>query len=272
MTRLWSISWSILFFLFTAGCLAAFLLAANNVEPLKGAWLPENFSENGIAIDRLFYLAHWICAVFFVGIGCMLALFVWKFSAPNREKASFFRGNTTLEIVWTLIPAAILIWLAVFQMQAWSAQRVDRPTLQVGGQTLPKPPLVRVIAKQFGWEFQYAGADNRFDSVDDVTLENLMVVPDDETIVMQLESRDVIHSFFVPKLRLKNDVVPGMKQIAWFTPTASADLTIVCAELCGWGHYKMNASLRIVPRNEFDDWILEQQLRIAPSEITRQGG
>lgn len=194
----------------------------------------------------------------------------------GRETASFIRGNTKLEIIWTLIPAAILVWLALFQMQTWSDQRVDRPTIQVGDQILPKPPMVRVVAKQYGWEFQYAGADNRFDSVDDVSVENLMVIPNNEPIVMQLESRDVIHSFFVPKLRFKHDVVPGMKQIAWFTPTTSEDstieLTIVCAELCGWGHYKMNAQLRIVPRSEFDAWIKDQQLRVAPPEIARQGG
>lgn len=254
--------WSILFFLVPLGVLAAFAMAALGVQPLGGAWLPENYSESGVAIDRLWYLVHAICAFFLVLPGLLIAWVLWKYSGANVDSAKSFRSHVGLELVWTVIPAAILAGLAFYQLKTWSAQRVDRPTIKVGEQELLKPEDVRVIARQFGWTFVYPGEDQKFDTLDDVQIENLMVVPKDETIVMKLESKDVIHSFFVPSLRLKHDVVPGMIQFAWFKPTRTGTLDVVCAELCGWGHYKMNASLRIVDRNEFDLWMAEQEDRI----------
>ena len=139
--------------------------------------------------------------------------------------------------------------------------------ISVGNSEIEKPATVHVFAKQFGWEFQYPGKDNRFGTLDDFVVENILVVPEDETTVLRLESRDVIHSFFVPKLRLKHDVVPGMIQMAWFEPTGVANVNILCAELCGWGHYKMNAELRIVNRNDYQTWIDEQIQRVAAPEL-----
>ena len=134
---------------------------------------------------------------------------------------------------------------------------MNRPTIEVGGEEIPKPPLLMVKAKQFGWEFHYAGADGKVETQDDLYIENMMVAPAGEDVVIQLESRDVIHSFFVPELRLKQDVVPGMTQFSWFNSRKTGEVEILCTELCGWGHYKMKANLRIVTRSEFDAWIEE---------------
>ena len=95
-------------------------------------------------------------------------------------------------------------------------------------------------------------------------IENLMVVPEKTDIVLQLESRDVIHSFFVADLRLKQDIVPGMLQFAWFNASRTGDLEILCTELCGWGHYKMNAKLRIVSQPEYEQWLAELQSEYYP--------
>ena len=263
--------WSILFFLVPILGTLAFVLAAFGIGPLAGAWLPENYSENGQAIDHLWYLVHYICAFFFMLTGLLIGCVLWKFSGKQVESARYFHSSTSLELVWTIIPAAILIAMAFYQLKTWSAQRVDRPTIQVGGQTVVRPPLVHVTARQFGWTFKYPGADGQFDTVDDISVENLMVVPSDQPIVMQLESRDVIHSFFVPKLRLKHDIIPGMTQHAWFTPIKTGTLSIICAELCGWGHYKMNAELRIVSAAEFARWIGEQQGQIEAPALAATG-
>jgi cytochrome c oxidase subunit 2 len=168
-----------------------------------------------------------------------------------------------LELVWTLIPAVVLVMLALYQMNVWRSQRVARPETDVAGVgRIPAPPLVRVVARQFGWEFHYAGRDQRSGTGDDFSVENLIVLPDDQPIVLSLESRDVIHSFFVPQLRLKHDVVPGMTHYAWFTPTRTGTMSVVCAELCGWGHTRMTGELRIVSRREFEDWQRIEQDRI----------
>ena len=98
-------------------------------------------------------------------------------------------------------------------------------------------------------------------------IENLLVVPVGEDIVLQLESRDVIHSFFVAELRLKQDIVPGKTQFAWFNPIRPCEVDILCTELCGWGHYKMKARLKVVPRNEFDTWLKELKQEYQPQEL-----
>ena len=259
--------WSILFLLVPVGGIAAFIWAANGWSPFIGAWLPDNYSESGTAIDALYRLIHWICAVFFVAIGISISWFLWHFGNVDRGKASYFCSSVKLEILWSVLPAVILISLAIYQLQAWSAQRLDRPVIESNGDVVFKPPNVLVTGKQFGWEFKYTGRDDKFETPDDVTVENMMVVPDDEVIVMQLQSRDVIHSFFVPKLRLKHDLVPGMSHVAWFKPTSTATMNILCAELCGWGHYKMNAILKIVSRQEYDEWIKAQQKKNDPPEL-----
>ncbi len=259
--------WSLLFLVMTVGVMVAFFQAANGWAPLVGAWLPENYSQAGKAIDGLFLLIHGISAVLFVGIGLAISFIVWSFGDARRAQARYFHSSLGLELLWSIVPGVILVGLAIWQWQAWSAARLDRPQIQVGNASVFQSPLVHVTARQFGWEFLYAGRDGQFETADDVKVENLMVVPVDEEIVMQLSSRDVIHSFFVPKLRFKHDLVPGMTQVAWFRPTATATMNILCAELCGWGHYKMNAVLKVVPRAEFDAWMVTQQKKNDPPEL-----
>ncbi len=262
--------WSILFFLVPIAGTAAFLMAIANVPPLGGMWLPKNYSESGKTIDDLFNMIHVIVAVIFVGTGLAISWILWKYSNRNAgEKAVYIHANAKLELLWSVIPCLILLFIAFYQMNAWANIKIQRPMIDANGQTTPKPPMVLVKAKQFGWEFHYAGPDNRIQTQDDFYVENLLVIPDDEVIVLQLESQDVIHSFFVPRLRLKQDVVPGMIQFAWFTPTAQAEMEIACAELCGWGHYKMKGLLRIVSRQEYQQFLADQERENQPPEFTQ---
>ena len=90
---------------------------------------------------------------------------------------------------------------------------------------------------------------------DDIHTVNELHLPEGEEVVLQIKSMDVLHSFFLPNVRVKQDVVPGMKQFVWFRPLTSGDYDIVCAELCGWGHYKMKGRMTIEPRDQFDLWL-----------------
>ena len=259
--------WSIVFLLVPVLGIAAFGFAAMGWWPLAGAWLPENYSESGALIDSLYRIIHGVTAFFFIGFGVTIAWLLWKYSDPSQTQAQYFKDNLKLELLWSIIPAGLLVFLAFYQLQTWNQLRVERPVVADSDPQVPQPPLVRVIGRQFGWEFHYAGRDNKHGTRDDYKIENLLVVPDDETIVLQLESRDVIHSFFVPKLRMKNDVVPGTIGYTWFKPLAQAEMNILCAELCGWGHYKMIARLRIVSRAEFTRWDQQQQNRLDPPSL-----
>ncbi len=222
---------------------------------MKSTWLPENISTSGKIIDDLFNLIHIICAVIFIGTTTILAVALWKYRQRPSNAAAPFHSNVMLEVVWSIIPAGILIFLSLYQYESWADNKMRRPTELIAGQEQPKPPTALVIAKQFGWEVYYPGADGQLGTLDDIYVENELYVPDGEDVVIQLESRDVIHSFFVPALRVKQDIVPGMTHYCWFhTINADPDKTyeIACTELCGWGHYKMKGWLRVVPRSEFD--------------------
>ncbi|MBI5364423.1 MAG: cytochrome c oxidase subunit II [Planctomycetes bacterium] len=208
-----------------------------------GWWFPENVSVFGARIDALFDLNLWITGGVFVLVFALLAWTVARGALPGRARP--VHGDLRLELVWTLVPAAIFVGLAVAQLDEWRELKYAgaRPHVAV---------TARVVASQFDWHFVYPGPDRRFDTLDDLETTYELVVPAGEPVVLQLVSRDVIHSFFVPGLRLKQDVVPGMRPEVWFEVRGPADLELVCAELCGWGHYKMAGRVRVVPRAAFD--------------------
>jgi cytochrome c oxidase subunit 2 len=237
---------------------AAYAMAAFGIPPLDNCWLPENYSIAGRTIDHLWNVTHWIAAVVFVLTGLVLGGAIWRYGRLQNNRAAFFHQHIGLEIVLSLIAAAILVFLAFYQMRSWAENKMLRPMINVDGREIPRPPLVKVVAKRFGWEFFHAGPDGKLDTRDDIYVENRLIAPHSEDIVLQLESLDVIHSLFVPGLRLKQDIVPGLVQTVWFHATQSVELEIVCAELCGWGHYTMQGRLQLVSRAEYDAWILEQ--------------
>ena len=249
-------------------------MAINGVWPFAACQMPPSLSTAGETIDNLFNGIHVLAVVILLGTGGAIGYVLWRFDhrrTPDR-KAKYFSHNTALELVWTLIPGIILLFLALYQMEAWSENKMVRPTTMVSGIETQTPPMVLVKAKQFGWEFHYAGADGVVETADDLYVEGLLVVPRGQDVVLQLESRDVIHSFFVPELRLKQDVVPGMRQFAWFNANQTAEVDILCTELCGWGHYKMKARLRIVEPAEFESYIedLEATYKTPLASATKQ--
>lgn len=154
--------------------------------------------------------------------------------------------------------AAILIILSLYQYQSWEENRLQRPLTEVAGVPVETPPLAKIYAKRFGWEMHYAGPDGKLETADDIYMENLLVVPSHTDVVLQLESYDVIHSFFVPKLRLKHDIIPSRTQFTWFHATQEGEADIYCAELCGWGHSLMRGELIIKSPEEFETWMTEQ--------------
>ena len=258
--------WSVLFLLVPVLGIASILMAMYGVAPLESAWLPKSLSQAGDTIDQLFNGIHLLAAFILAGTVFTIGWALWRFSdrGDSDAKALYITHNTKLEITWTLIPALILVFLAFFQMKSWAENKMERPTVTVNGVSSFKPPMVMVKAKRFGWEFYYAGDDGVVETEDDIFVENLLVLPAGEEIVLQMESRDVIHSFYVPELRLKQDIVPGMTQFVWFNAREEKEVEIMCTELCGWGHYMMKADLNFVSRAQFDAWIAEQKSAYSP--------
>ena len=266
--------WSILFFLVPILGVITMVMATFGIAPLQPAQLPKSLTQSGDTIDQWFKGIHVLAAFILLGIGLTIAWALWKFDhrRAGNSKAQYFTHNSKLEIVWTIIPAFILVGLAYAQLKTWTENKMARPTITKNGETILAPPLVMVKAKRFGWEFFYAGKDGIVETQDDVYIENLLVLPYGEDIVLQLESRDVIHSVYVPELRLRQDIVPGMTQFAWFNAREPGEMEVMCTELCGWGHYMMKSDLRFVDRAAFDYWLAGQTARYSPEFEDRPPG
>lgn len=259
--------WSLLFLMVPIMGVGVFAWAMADLPPMKGHWLPLNINEQGKVIDNLFMFILYLTGAIFIVTGVILFWFLWKYDASqNAEPVKYMHGSHTLEVVWSIIPAATLLFIAIYQMNAWADAKMRRPTLpgadgKVGtADDVLMPPLAEVTGRQFEWRIRYAGKDGIVGTPDDVLIVNDLHVPANEEVVLRIKSQDVLHSFFLPNLRLKQDVVPGMKQHVWFKANSTGVFDIVCAELCGWGHYKMRGRLTVESRDDFNRW-LDLQLR-----------
>lgn len=247
--------WSFLFLLVPLGATGSVVLAALDLPPCTGLWVPRNQNLSETRIDTLMVTLHLAAAVVMMGTGLVLAGVIWRGTGGAAEKARYFSHHRGLEAVWTAVPAAILVWLAIAQYAAWRDSRLSRPVVLQGGEVREIPPTVLAVARRFGWDFHHAGADGRTGTSDDLVVENELRVPGDRDVVVELRSRDVIHSFCVPALRIKQDVVPGLRPLVWFRMAAGDQSEILCTELCGWGHYLMQARLKAVSGAEYDAWM-----------------
>jgi cytochrome c oxidase subunit 2 len=271
--------WSLLFLMVPIVGVGIFAWAMADLPPMKGHWLPENINEHGKVIDNLFMFILYLTGVIFVITGVVLFWFLWKYDATkNAEPVKYTHGSHTLEVVWSILPAATLLFIAIYQMDAWADAKMRRPRLpgpdgkMETADDVLMPPLAEVTGRQFEWRIRYAGKDGILGNEDDVSIANDLHVPVNEEVVLKIKSQDVLHSFFLPNLRLKQDVVPGMKQHVWFKANRSGVFDIVCAELCGWGHYKMRGRLTVESRDEFNRWLDLQSREQNRAEFTPTTG
>jgi cytochrome c oxidase subunit 2 len=217
-------------------------------------WLPENVSTFGGQIDRLFYAIYYLTGVtfFLVQITLLVFLFVYR-DRPGR-RATYTHGNTTLEIIWTAVPAVILAVLALVSRSTWAEIKETQP---------PSDFQIRVSGKQFNWEIMYPGPDGKLDTDDDVKMDNDFHVPVNKVVRIQLHSQDVIHSFFVPQFRLKQDAVPGHSIPVWFKATKPGKYEVPCAELCGFGHSGMRGFVYVDTPEAYETWAREKGVGLA---------
>lgn len=213
-------------------------------------WLPEGVSSVAPAIDRLFYIILWITGAVFVAVEGTLLVFLVRYRQRPGRRAAYTHGNAFVETIWTVIPAAILVWLAFYNQRVWS---------QVRGTPPPHDLEIEVTAEQFAWNIRYAGADGALNTADDITTINQLHLPVQQTVLIHLKSKDVIHSFFVPQFRFKQDTVPGLTGRVWLEAVKEGQYEIACAELCGLGHYRMRGYLTIEPSEAFTAWLAAQQ-------------
>lgn len=208
-------------------------------------WLPDNVSTFGQFIDRTFYIILAITSTVFFLVETTLLVFLFKYRSRPGRKATFIHGHHTLEIIWTIIPACILVWLALYQRTSWKEIKQHFPAEKDAF-------VVEASGQQFEWHFKYAGLDQQFGTKDDIEAINQLHVPVNKAVLLKLRSKDVIHSFFLPEFRLKQDAVPGLVIPVWFKATKTGVFDIACAELCGLGHYRMRGALNVDTQERLD--------------------
>jgi cytochrome c oxidase subunit 2 len=218
-------------------------------------WLPDAASEQAGIIDTVYWVVTIICVVVFAVVAGVSAYAVYKFRAPpgDMDDGSPIHGHTGLEIVWTLIPTILVTGIAVYSGVAL-AQAEDLP---------PNHRVVQVNSEQFKWSFTYP--DIEVEGGKPLTTGEL-VLPVDQTVRFEITSKDVIHSFWVPQWRMKQDAVQGITTETTVKPTQLGTFPVVCTELCGLGHALMRSQAVVLTPADFEAWVREQK------RLAREGG
>lgn len=239
------------------------------------SWLlPEDAGTYGYKIDALYGALLYSTGIAFLIVVAALAYFCVRYRARKGTKALYTHGDSwkSMAVTGTL---ALMVFLGIdmntVRLSNAAAKDIQHP---------PENSMrVHVQAQQFSWMFHYPGADGKFgrtdpqfitdtnlfgvdpndpDGKDDIMNEGVLCVPDNKPVVLEMRSRDVIHSFFLPNFRVKQDVVPGMKTQLWFQSTRTGTFEIACAELCGMLHSQMSGILSVRTQAEFEKWLKEK--------------
>ena len=235
--------------------------------------LPIQASEHAPEIDQMIVLIHYLMAVLFVGWGTFYVYTLIRFRASANPKANYTgvtsHTSSYLEIGVAVIEAVLLIGFAV---PAWAHRVNDIPPEE-------EATVVNVIGKQFEWISHYPGADGRFGrrdislitptnnigldrsdpaGADDIVSINQLNLPLNKPVIVYLSSQDVIHSFGIAEMRVKQDAVPGLQIPVWWVPNVLGQFEVNCSQLCGLGHYRMRGFVTIMEQDEYDAWLAEE--------------
>ena len=259
------------------------------IDILHKLGLPINMSVQGAAIDEINAIVHWLMLVLFVGWGIFFIVSLVKFRASKNAKADYVGVKSHLSSLLEAVVAVIeIVILFGFGFPIWAARVTDVPSTY-------ESVHLRVVAQQFAWNFLYPGPDGKFgktradlvdeqenpvgldrssdNASDDFYTVNQLHVPVNKKIRIDLSSLDVIHSFTLPELRVKQDAIPGMVIPVHFTATMTSDeflkttigtkregksLEVTCAQLCGLGHYRMRGFFTVHDDEGYQAWLDEQ--------------
>ena len=259
------------------------------IDILHKLGLPINMSVQGAAIDEINAIVHWLMLILFVGWGLFFIVSLVKFRASKNAKADYTGVKSHLSSLLEAVVAVIeIVILFGFGFPIWAARVTDVPSTY-------ESVHLRVVAQQFAWNFHYPGPDGKFgktradlvdeqenpvgldrssdNASDDFYTVNQLHVPVNKKIRIDLTSLDVIHSFSLPELRVKQDIIPGMVIPVHFTATMTSDeflkttigskregksLEVSCAQLCGLGHYRMRGFFTVHDDDGYQAWLDEQ--------------
>jgi len=236
--------------------------------------MPIQASTHAAEIDQMTVLVHWLMLVMFVGWGLFFIFVLFRFRKGAHPVASYTGAKGKIskgtEVAVALIEVVLLIFYAI---PAWAKRVKAFPSES-------EAVVVRVVAEQFAWNIHYPGPDGRFGRTainlisadnplgldradaaakDDITTINQLNLPIDRPVLVHLSSKDVIHSFGLIEMRVKQDAVPGMSMPVWFIPSRLGEYEISCSQLCGLGHFRMRGFITVQNQADYDKWFADQQ-------------
>ncbi|MFC4767056.1 cytochrome c oxidase subunit II [Effusibacillus consociatus] len=203
-------------------------------------WLPESVTNMAQQVDSLFVLIFGIALVVFILVEFLLILFMVKYKRSKKNQEGLaVHGNTKLEIIWTLVPAVILVGLGIYSTQM---------TYDIQKASAADAYVIEVVGRKWSWEFKYPNGASTI---------NEFMIPEGKNVVLKVTSADVIHSFWLPAARIKQDAVPGRETLIPLEKMTAGTYPVICAEYCGTAHTKMLATLTIGTEQQFDKFLVD---------------
>jgi cytochrome c oxidase subunit 2 len=239
--------------------------------------LPVAASTHAGEIDNMISLVHWLMLVLFVGWGIYFVYVLFRFRKGANPRASYAGAHGSLskgiEVGIVVLEAVLLVFYAI---PAWAKRVAQFPTES-------QAVVVRVVGEQFAWNVHYPGRDGKFGRTDinrisadnplgldrsdpaakdDITTINQLNLPIDRPVLVHLSTKDVIHSFGLYEMRVKQDAIPGMSIPVWFIPNRAGEYEITCSQLCGLGHFRMRGYVTIQTAADYDKWMADQEKQL----------
>ncbi len=222
-----------------------------------GMPFPEDISTNGHLIDAVIVYIDIVLAIFFSLVVAALVFFIIRYRSRPGHKAVYETGNKKVYVIATAI-LGMTVFLsidAVVEHMAFRDLKEVFWNFPQGKEILK----IELMPQQFAWNVRYAGLDGEFATQDDIVAPlSQMHVSVDTPVVVQMSPFDVVHAFYAPALRIKQDAVPGMVTTFWFQAKKTGNFEIACSALCGNGHYKMHGNLIVESKDEFQKWLNAQ--------------
>jgi cytochrome c oxidase subunit 2 len=244
--------------------------------------LPLGASTHAGEIDHMIVLVHWLMLVLFVGWGLFFIFTLIRFRRSANPRADYHgvksHVSSYVEVAVAVVEVVLLVFFAI---PAWSARVSALPSES-------ESLVVRVVGEQFAWNVHYPGRDGQFGRTDirlvtpenpigldradaaakdDIATINQFNMPVNRPIIVHLSTKDVIHSFSLPQMRVKQDAIPGMSIPVWFEANQTGDWEINCSQLCGLGHYRMRGFYSVKSQADYDTWYREEEaLLTAPAQ------
>lgn len=244
------------------------------MSPSKFLGIPASYSAHGGQVDHMIDVVHWFMIALFVGWTLFFLYCLFRFHRRRNPKASYHgvrnHLSTHLEVGVVIIEAVLLFGFAfplwTERVDSWNTvQRLD-------------PLRVRVVGKQFGWTYHYAGKDGKFGRLDPAKIDGtnelgidyddpnalddfssaILKLQKDRPAILNITSKDVIHNYSIIPMRIQQDAIPGKEIPMWFTPIKELETYVVCGQLCGENHGNMTGSLEVVGADEFKAWFDSQ--------------